>query len=316
MFALLLGAVQSVVAAVPAASADTASSQPQWLSPFHADHILTGQIWHSESGSFISQQDLLDAISGATVLLLGEKHDNPDHHHLRLALVTRLLEGKNIELLAMEMFTASQSELLSRLTSSAAADHNNDLREYLQWDEQGWNWNFYQPLLQTVLTADVAVVAANIDRESVLAIYRSDEPVTASNPLNEKQLEQLSEDIDNSHCGLLPPSQFPAMVRIQQARDRQMAHALMQGRSDTPAGAGMRILIAGNYHIRRDLGVPNYLSDLQAESVSVAFLETDPDLTDPHAYLKQFSETLPYDFIWFTPAIRNDDYCAEMAAGN
>jgi uncharacterized iron-regulated protein len=316
MFALLLGAMQPVVATTPALPAYTIYSETEWLSTFHRDHILTGRIWDSESGEFISQQNLLDALTDATVLLLGEKHDNPDHHQLRLELLTLLLERKDIELLAMEMFSESQNELLTGLTPSSVTDNNNELRGYLQWDEQGWTWDFYQPLLQTVISAGVPVVAANIDRERVLDIYRSSEPVTASNLLDEKQLEQLSADIDSSHCGLLPASQFPAMVRIQQTRDQQMAHALMQGSGDMPAGAGTRILIAGNYHIRRDLGVPNYLPDLQTETVSVAFLETDPDVTDPYAYLKQFSEVLPFDYIWFTPAVRNDDYCADMAAGN
>ena len=129
-------------------------------------------------------------------------------------------------------------------------------------------------------------------------------------------LEKLNQDIDESHCGLLPESQFPAMVRVQQSRDNQMAKALNDG-DRLLGGSKVNVLVAGNYHVRADLGVPNYLHSLLSDLVSgdvvtISFSEVDPAALDPADYLQQFSPIHAYDFIWFTPAISDEDYCASL----
>ena len=98
-------------------------------------------------------------------------------------------------------------------------------------------------------------------------------------------MDRLVQDIDESHRGLLPESQFPAMVRVQQGRDYSMAQSLVSNK-----GEQINVLIAGNYHARKDLGVPKYLlaNDSQLTNstiVSVSFVEVVPDETDPASYL-------------------------------
>lgn len=79
----------------------------------------------------------------------------------------------------------------------------------------------------------------------------------------------------------------------------------------------IQVLIAGNYHIRRDLGVPNYLLNRQSsleedQIVSVAFMEVDGASNNPADYLQQFGSVKAYDYIWFTPAVSDEDYCASL----
>ncbi len=106
---------------------------------------------------------------------------------------------------------------------------------------------------------------------------------------------------------MLPAAQIPPMVRVQQARDQHMANALT-----TPGDFSRRILLAGNFHIRHDLSVPNYLPDEFERPLALAFLEVDPAALLVSDYLSDAAGDLVYDFIWFTPAIRGDDYCADL----
>ena len=131
--------------------------------------------------------------------------------------------------------------------------------------------------------------------------------------LDETVIEKLNADIDESHCGMLPESQFPAMVRVQQARDFSMAGSV----SAKESSGKLNVLIAGNFHVRQDLGVPNYL--LAADDtlnrnqiVSLSFQEVDSSELSPQEYLQQFNEVKAFDFIWFTPAISNENYCASL----
>lgn len=262
-------------------------------------HPLQDRIWSSTDSRFISREQALERLRAADLILLGEKQDNPHHHQQRLALLDDLLAQHTSQapaLLVMEMLSQAQQAGMDQLSGSQPPAA--EWPALLHWD-QGWTWQHYQPVLELALTREARVMAGNIDPATVMDIYRQD---VQPSGLDATQLEQLTQEIDISHCGMLPASQIPAMVRVQQARDRQMAAAL------TVAGEfSARILLAGNFHIRQDLGVPNYLLDADtAQVLSLAFLEVSEEGVEPADYL---AGAQIYDLIWFTPAVEVEDYC-------
>lgn len=291
-----------------AAHSDSAQS---WQSQLNTDHELVGKIWDSERDQFIESPELLSRVEGASYLLLGEKHDNPDHHALQLRVLDHALSSQNIANVSFEMMTSEQQPLLENLQAQEQSSLD-EVREYLRWDSDGWNWDFYGPLLDSALRAQVEISAANISGDEMMKVYGEPSPAEIVDVLDEQTMAALARDIDESHCGMLPESQFPAMVRVQQARDFAMADSLSP-RGDQWA----QVLIAGNYHIRRDLGVPNYILHAQPnldprQIVSIAFLEVDEGSAEPAEYLQQFGDVKAYDYIWFTPAVSDEDYCASM----
>jgi uncharacterized iron-regulated protein len=312
---LLACSPASALAQAHAAPITATSSDNSWISEYHRDHALVGKIWSTATAQFVDEVTLRDALEQHDILLLGEKHDNPDHHRLRLYLLQPLLTQSTVSMVALEMMTSTQQPALDQpeILTTASAEA---LQAHLQWDAQGWPWPVYEPLLLAIIQADVPMRAANLDRSEVLAIYRGDAAASSTSgspqPLNQSQLDQLYTDIDISHCGMLPESQFPNMVRVQQARDQRMADSLAQPLESTAQAAGKRVLIAGNYHIRHDLGVSNYLPNDAPRALAVAFLEVDADRPYATDYLPQVLPKAAYDYIWFTPAVRIDDYCADM----
>ena len=308
---------------------------PEWQSELLQDHPLVGRIWQHRSQQFISAQSLSRSLAGGEILLLGEKHDNPDHHALRLALLEQVHRQRRVSLIAMEMLTEAQQARVDALQIDAGLTSDGralaGLRDQLEWDD-GWHWEFYAPLLEFALKAsDLELRSANIDRDTLSAVYRGELPPSVSaalvGALTGVQRDSLAEDIDTSHCGLLPDSQFESMVRVQQVRDHTMAQALLvDGRASrnaenasATASDGLRVLVAGNYHVRRDLGVPNYLPPgLRSETdgvITVAFLEVVEGRLDPADYQQQLSGLPAWDYIWFTPALTDEDYCERMAGG-
>lgn len=284
-----------------------AADEPmQWQSNLHRDHPLTGQIWSRSENAFISADTLLNHLSDTELLLLGEKHDNPDHHRLRLTILEHLLKTTQPVLLAMEMLTEAQQPALDSLSAMQTLPPDEQWREILSWDD-GWTWEFYEPALSLGLMANATLIAGNIGAETMMQVYRAEPADQQQTALNALQMERLTEEIDVSHCGMLPAAQIPPMVRVQQARDQQMANALT-----TPGVEDQRILLAGNFHVRHDLGVPNYLPADAVTAVAVAFIEVDPAGAQVSDYLADAADNLVYDFIWFTPAIRGDDYCEDM----
>lgn len=308
-----LALTQAHDASITAANSD--SSDSSWVSEHHRDHALVGKIWSTATAQFVDEATLRDALDQHDILLMGEKHDNPDHHRLRLFLLQPLLTQSAVSIVALEMMTSTQQPALDQ-PEILKATSAQELQTHLQWDAQGWPWPVYEPLLLAIIQADVPMRAANLDRPEVMAIYRGDAAASntsgSAQPLKQSQLDQLYTDIDISHCGMLPESQFPNMVRVQQARDQRMADSLAQPLESTAQAIGKRVLIAGNYHIRHDLGVSNYLPDDAPSALAVAFLEVDADKPNANDYLPQVLPQAAYDYIWFTPAVRIDDYCADM----
>ncbi len=283
----------------------------EWESPLYANNPLVGRIWHGTSEQFVEIQHLVNAIKSASYLLLGEKHDNPDHHLLQLMVLNHVIEQMRVANVAFEMMDSDDQAALDQISQ-----HNlttlEGLKAYLGWDEEGWNWEFYGPLILTLVQAKIPLAAANITDATMSQVYGEETSSERAAILDEIGLQQLYVDIDESHCGLLPESQFPAMVRVQQARDYNMANNM-----SIPELEKLSVLVAGNYHVRRDLGVPNYLlareSHLQREDIVVlSFMEVEQGEDDPASYLQESKTQPAFDYVWFTPAISNEDYCASL----
>ena len=71
------------------------------------------------------------------------------------------------------------------------------------------------------------------------------------------------------------------------------------------------------YHAWQDLGVPNYLvarhKNLSMEDIiSIGFMEVQSGENNPESYLQQYGEVAAHDYIWFTPMISEEDYCASL----
>ena len=67
--------------------------------------------------------------------------------------------------------------------------------------------------------------------------------------------------------------------------------------------------IAGAGHVRRDRGVPTYLATREPRSrvVSVAFREVQDSRLTPRAHAAPFDDDLPFDYVWFTPRVDDED---------
>ena len=271
--------------------------------PASANHPLENSIVHIPSGTSVSRAELMRAISEADIALLGEKHDNAHHHSLRLDLLKDLAAQQILGQVSLEMLTDSQQPSIDELTQRNQMVSDEELKSLLQWDD-GWQWDFYAPVLRLLLDQNISMQTANLDRSEIMTVMRTNDLHITG--LGDAQLERLYREIDDSHCGLLPESQFPAMVRVQQARDQRMADSLRVGPTNT-----LRVLLAGNFHVRHDVGVSNYL-DSTSNVISVAFLEIEPAHNDVSDYIDAVPGYAWYDYVWFTARGEEIDYCARM----
>jgi uncharacterized iron-regulated protein len=289
-----------------------------WVSPLHRDHPLVGRIWDERAASFTDEAALAAAVAGADVVLLGEVHDNVDHHLLQARLVRAVLASGRRPALAFEMLTTDQQPEVDGALARAPRDPDA-LAKAVAWKDSRWPaFALYRPIFQAGLDAGLPIVAANISRKVVRQVVSKgaaglDGPLRArlakDEPLPQAIQEAMREEMRESHCGELPEVMLDPLVVAQRARDATMAERIVS------AGDRGAILITGNGHARTDRGVPAYLAtDAPGRKVvAVAFLEVDPEEKEPQGYREPGEDgPLPYDFAVFTPGEEREDPCEAL----
>jgi uncharacterized iron-regulated protein len=232
-------------------------------------------------------------------VLLGEIHDNADHHRLQEDVLAAMLQAGRSPSLAMEQFDREHQAALDAVRAQGVRDPER-VADAGRFDRKGWNWPLYRPLLSRALAAHLPVLAANVSREDARALVKAGAPAPGLALADPALRASLEQDIVDGHCGYRPPAPVLAgMVEAQRARDAQMAAVL------AALDARGAVLIAGAGHARRDRGAPAYLpADARERTLAIAFVEVEAGETEPRAGYAAL-----YDLVWFTPRAERPDPC-------
>ena len=227
----------------------------------------------------------------ADVLLLGEQHDAPAHQAVEQQLVETLAARGLLAAVALEMADSGAST-----TTLQPAASEEQVRQALRWNNDGWPWAAYGPAVMSAVRAGVPVLGANLPRaqmQTSMADAQLDQQLPG--PALKTQLQLIRQ----GHCDLLPESQITPMTRIQIAKDMRMAATLLAA----VRPGQVVLLISGSMHADKQLGVPQHLP--QALNVKAILLKSGPAAAA--------SDDAVFDSVWSTPATPHKDYCADLA---
>jgi uncharacterized iron-regulated protein len=246
-------------------------------------------------------------LAGNTIVLLGEVHDNAAQHRLRLQLLRRAFAAGWRPAIVMEQFDVERQADIDRARREqprSAAHLIDQATPRAAQPGAGWNWAFYEPYVALALEYDVPLLAANLATADTRRIVRGglaasfdEKRLTAlglDRPIAAEWQQAQEREIDRGHCGALPATMWPRMAQAQFARDAVMADVLRQ---HAQRGA---VLLAGNGHVRRDLGVPRWLEAEAPRVFALGLLEQGDTPTPPGAF----------DATALTEAAERPDPCA------
>jgi uncharacterized iron-regulated protein len=303
-----------------------------WQSKLGLSHPLTGQIWSVRDQKITTPGKLSETIAEASVVLVGEVHDNVDHHRIQgwsLEVSARFNRNRKSDQAAgaavFEQIRTDQQPALDRFAQSSAAPRRSgtadDLFGLLEWDTSGWPLAaIYKPVFEVAIRSKLAIVPGEPRREQVRAVANAGlgalsgeerSRLKLDQPLPAELQEGLLIELEASHCGLMPKSAFTKMADAQRYRDAHLATAL----TGAANRHGWSALIAGNGHVRKDRGVPRYLQELAPGKsvVSVMLVEVEAGNSDPAAYIEKGPDGEPVaDYIVFTPRAERADPCERM----
>ena len=210
------------------------------------------------------------------VILLGEVHDNRAQHALRIAALRLLVEGGARPALAFEQFDRERQPDIERARTERPRDADYVIARG-RAERSSWHWESYRPFVALALEYDLPIVAANLSRADAMrvatsgwnalfdAVQRADMQLDAV-PASVRAAHERA--LAEGHCNLLPADALPAMAQAQMARDIVLAQAIH------PHLHRGVVLLAGNGHVRTDIGVPLWLpAAVRASTLSIGMLE-------------------------------------------
>ncbi|WP_035848233.1 ChaN family lipoprotein [Cupriavidus neocaledonicus] len=239
------------------------------------------------------------AFAGRPYVLLGEVHDNAIGQQQRLDALTRAVAQGWRPAIAMEQFDRERQADIERARRERPRD-----ADYLIAQAGGgaWQWPLYQPVVALALHYDLPLVAANLSRADAGKIVRGgldglfsadeQQQLGLTGALPPDLVAAQTAALDRGHCGNFPRAMLPGMLAAQAARDAVMAQALRPY-----AGRGA-VLIAGNGHVRRDVGVPRWLGGEAGQALSIGYVENAPDKGE-------------FDMAVLVPAVERKDPCPQ-----
>lgn len=228
----------------------------------------------------ITVVDLIKSSADNRIVLLGEHHDNMEHHRWQLQMIIGLYTLNPEMVLGFEMFPRQSQPVLDKwvageLTEEAFLKQAN-WEEYWSFDAQ-----LYLPLFHFARMNRIPMYALNVDRSLIREVGKqgwgnlSDERkegVSAPAPASEGYRQLLAtvfmQHGDNHNDGTaeervekaMAMPGFSRFVESQQVWDRAMAEAIANGVTKNPGSQFVAVL--GSGHMMYHFGVPEQLADL------------------------------------------------------
>ncbi|HBS26180.1 MAG TPA: hypothetical protein DD827_03455 [Gammaproteobacteria bacterium] len=249
--------------------------------------------------------ELIQELTKADYVLLGEAHNDPAHHQRQQQILDLLIKAGRKPAVVFEMFNREDEGLITSTTRRFPLDPDK-VAAAVNWEESGWpDWQMYRPIVKSALDGGLQLVAGNLSRtkaRQLITDYDSFMPdiktltqLGMREPLPQVQQKLLQTRISSAHGKGIPDLIVNGMVLAQRMRDATMAEAMIARNFGQGA-----VLIAGQEHVRADYGVPRYLRfrEPEARIVSLAFAESE-DLDGPINSADNSQH--PFDFVWLLP---------------
>ena len=203
-------------------------------------------VWSSAAPSFA-----WDSLK-ADVLILGEVHDNPDHH----AFQADVLERARPSAVVFEMLTPEEAAVLNAVARDARA---------MRTASEGFHWSNIADYADVLANSPV-IIGAALPRASMRAafsdgaagVFGSDAALYGLDQALGAEEQAARETLQfEAHCQAMPMEMMPGMVQAQRLRDATIAQAALQA---LDRYGPVVAVITGNGHARKDWGVPVYLA--------------------------------------------------------
>ncbi|WP_169764281.1 ChaN family lipoprotein [Campylobacter mucosalis] len=222
-----------------------------------------GKIIDIKQNKQISFDELIKHINKAEILLLGEEHNNFNHAVARVAILENFITTQTN--VVLEMIDVSKQDLINKTPKTMP---NDSLKNAINWDSK-WDYRYYKTLVELAFY-NANLKAGNLSKAEITTIYNGAMPLKGEISTTSEVKELIKQAILLHHN--MDSELADKLVSIQQYKDRRMADILQVSQDRA-------VLVAGNLHIFKNIGVPLHLIDFKnKKSVIVVALDNSDEI--------------------------------------
>lgn len=268
-------------------------------------------IYHVQTGLKVPFDGMMEIVSGARLVCVGETHDNLHAHRVELSVIRELhrrFPGRVA--IGMEMFREPQQEVLDRWTRGELTEL--EFLKAAKWHSTwGSDFGYYREILAFARDNGIDVIALNPSKELQEEVKRAGlDDVSADlrarlpeiGPADPYQREAMKA-VYGAH--LPSAGAFDSFFRVQMLWEETMAARIVEYLG-SPRGEGKKMVtITGGWHVRYGFGIPKKVVrrlPLPYAIVLPEEIEFPPDKKDRLMDVRLPPIPLPVaDFVWYVP---------------
>lgn len=238
------------------------------------------QLLDLSHGKTISESQALEQLGGMRIVLVGEDHDNAEHHRAQLQIIHALHQSGRKVAVGLEMF---RSDSRADLDGWVAGDIGEARFKPIFMDNWSYGWKLYRPIFEYARRQKVSLVGLNVAREitAQVAIHGFDS-LTSKQKGN---LQGVTCDVSGEYREYIRRAygahghgrmDFSRFCEAQLVWDTAMAMnaiSYADSRPDT-----ILVILAGSGHARKP-GIPAQLAKRKSWPVAV-LLPATADIFD------------------------------------
>ena len=257
--------------ALSIAAVDSTQTQHECVAP--------GSWLRLQDKHVLGNVEVLKHLSQQRVILLGEHHDNADHHRWQLQVIAGLYALRQDLAIGFEMFPREVQPVLDQWVAGKLSE-----AEFLKQSNWYSNWSFdpafYLPIFNFARINHVPMIALNVNRSLFNEVQQKgwaaiprDQRQNITDPAAPQRayLEMLAESFVQHHPGprghdekkisefsIKEKKGFQRFVEGQQLWDRAMAQGIAGAAQHD--NAALIVGVMGSGHMMNGFGVPHQLS--------------------------------------------------------
>lgn len=218
------------------------------------------------SSALIHFPDLINNLSNARAIYIGESHTSMTDHRLQLRLIEELFNQNPNIAIGMEMFPQSSQKALDDFIENDESMSEKDfLKQSHYFQVWQYDYRYYREIINFAKKNSIPLIGLNIDRDIVSSVYKTGSTDALTD--TERDLLPLDRDLDMAgyHQRLSTIHGFHltsphgqgglgGFIQAQGIWDEIMAETIADYLENNPEKR--MIILAGAQHTRKDSGIP------------------------------------------------------------
>jgi len=278
-----------------------------WQSPYkELSSLEEGDMVHLPTGVKVTKEQLVNMLSGARIVYVGETHDNMNAHKVQLEILEALTErypGKIA--VGMEMLKRPTQEVADQWTSGELEE-----KEFVRTWVKDWSndFQYYRAILEYVRDHHIPLLALRASDEWQEEVKKNESADDSQESEGKLPDMDMGDPYHRAHTKAIfdkhprENQSFEEFYKVQVLWDESMAASITEYLLSEAGQEKQLVIFAGNQHVEYGFGIPRRVFRRVSLPYAIVLPTTIHVSAEKHHKVMKVAlpeiPLLPADFAW------------------